>query len=189
MKKSVVLKIILINFFIFGLINFLSIWGIHLENLLALYPLSSKYFNLFQIITHLFTHYDPEHIFFNMLVFFLVGPDVEKYFGDKFLKFYILSGIFSSGLYCIGATSAIIGASGAIFATVGASILITFKNENFKNFISLKFKNLFFILIVLTEIYYAITETNDQIGHWAHIFGVIFGIIYFIKFEYDKPKY
>jgi membrane associated rhomboid family serine protease len=115
-----------------------------------------------------------------MLFFLIAGSEVEEYFGNKFLSFYLLSGIFSSGLYCLGTNSGIIGASGAVFATIAASIFISMKNKNYKKYFSLKFRNLFFIFSILFEFYYALTS-NDNIGHWAHVFGSIFGILYYIS--------
>ena len=109
---------------------------------------------------------------------YIMGPEVEEFLGKKFLSFYLLSGIFSSGLYCLGANGGIIGASGAVFSTITASIFISMKNKSYKKYLSLKFRNLFFIFSILFEFYYALTS-NDNISHWAHIFGVIFGIVYY----------
>ena len=177
-KMNWVKKIILINLAVFGVCHIFTLWGLHLENLFALYPVNTGYFSFYQLVTHLFIHANPEHLFFNMLFFLIAGPEVEEYFGKKFLSFYLLSGIFSSGLYCLGTNAGIIGASGAVFATITASIFISMKNKSYKNYFSLKFRNLFFIFFILFEFYYALTS-NDNIGHWAHIFGVIFGIVYY----------
>ena len=118
------------------------------------------------------------NIYFLICCFFLIaGPEVEEFLGKKFLSFYLLSGIFSSGLYCLG-TNAGIGASGAVFSTITASIFISMKNKSYKKYLSLKFRNLFFIFSILFEFYYALTS-NDNIGHWAHVFGSMFGILYY----------
>jgi membrane associated rhomboid family serine protease len=180
---DVVKKIILINLAVYGICDIFSIFfGLHLENLFALYPVNSDYFSFYQLITHLFIHADPEHLFFNMVFFLISGPDVEKYFGNKFLSFYLLSGVFSSGLYCLGSNTGIIGASGAVFATITASVLISIKNKDYKSINSkwvLKFRSLFFIFFILSEFYTATFYTNDNVGHWAHIFGVFFAIGYY----------
>lgn len=185
---SVVKKIILINLSVFGICSIFSIWGLHLENIFALYSVNSEYFSFYQIITHLFIHANPEHLFFNMLFLLITGPEVENYFGDKFLKFYLLSGILSSGLYCLGVNSGIIGASGAVFSVVTVSLFRTFKDENFKLYWSLKFKFLFFLFMVLSEFYYVINSSDDNIGHWAHVFGVIFGASYYLYNKFAQPE-
>jgi membrane associated rhomboid family serine protease len=181
-------QILLINLIVFGITYILSASGIYLNNALALYPIGTEFFSPYQLITHLFAHADVIHIFSNMLIFILLAPEVEKYFGYKgFWKFYVLSGLFSSGLYCLGTSSPIIGASGAVFSVIAASILLTFKNEKYKSSLSLRFRNLFFISLILFEIKDAFIE-NDNIGHFAHVFGVIFGIIYFLSKKLDHLK-
>lgn len=184
----IVKKIILINIIVYLICEIFSIYGYHLDNLFALYPITSDYFSPFQLITHLFIHGNIEHLFFNMLFFFLTGPEVEELFGKKFLSFYLLSGVFSSGLYCLGANSGLIGASGAVFSVIAVSLITTFKNENFKKFISLKLKFIFYVFLIITELYYSLNPQTDLIGHWAHIFGVVFGIIYYLKFKFAHPE-
>ena len=112
-KMNWVKKIILINLTVFGVCHIFTLWGLHLENLFALYPVNTGYFSFYQLVTHLFIHANPEHLFFNMLFFLIAGSEVEEFLGKKFLSFYLLSGIFSSGLYCLGTNAGIIGASGA----------------------------------------------------------------------------
>ena len=114
-------KILLINFAVFGLSYFLLQYGLYLNNVLALYPIGSDFFFLYQLITHLFTHSTPEHLYSNMLLFLIFSPLVEKKMGKKeFWKFYILTGLFSSGLYCLFSQQAIIGASGCVFGVMAA---------------------------------------------------------------------
>lgn len=174
-------QIILINLAVFGICNLFTFWGLHLDNLFALYSIKSDYFSFYQLITHLFIHANPEHLFFNMLFFLVTGPEVEGFFGNKFLSFYLLSGIFSSGLYCLGVDSTIIGASGSVFSVLTVFTILTIRNEKFKNSIHLKIKAIFYILFILVEFYNAISFSNDNIGHWAHIFGVIFGLIFYTR--------
>lgn len=177
---SWVKKIILINIVVFGVFNLLTLTGLHLENLFALYPIDSDYFSPYQLITHLFVHGNTEHLFFNMLFLLLIGPEVEDFLKTKFIGFYLLSGLFSSGLYFLNSNGAIIGASGAIFSIICFSIFTTIKKENYKKSIYLKLRNIFFISFIISEIYVAINSSIvDNIGHWAHVFGSIFAIIYY----------
>lgn len=180
--KSVNL-IILINIIVFSVCSLFNLYGLHLENLFALYPISSEHFSIYQLVTHLFIHGNVEHLFFNMLFLLICGQEVENYFGLKFFSFYILSGIFSSGLYCLGVGVPIIGASGAVFSVITISILITITDERFKSLLSLKLRVIFFLSLIISELYFATISQVDNIGHWAHIFGVIFAIIYY---QYNK---
>lgn len=184
---TVVNKIILVNIIVFLVCNLFIYYGLHLENLLALYPIDSEFFSPFQLITHLFVHVEWNHLFFNMLFFYVVANEVESIFKNKFLSFYLLSGLFSSGLYFLGTGGPIIGASGAVFATITVSILSTMKLKNFQykfieNF-SLNFRNLFFSFGIIYELYLSLFGETDDVAHWAHIFGVIFGVIYFFNIK------
>ena len=80
-KMNCVKKIILINLLVFGVCHIFTFWGLHLENLFALYPVNTGYFSFYQLVTHLFIHANPEHLFFNMLFFLIDGSEVEEYFG------------------------------------------------------------------------------------------------------------
>ena len=185
---SYVSKILIINIVAFGILNFLSIYGLYFDNILALYPVTSNYFSPYQLITHLFIHGNIEHLFFNMFFLLVFGTEVEKFLGKKFLSFYLFSGIFSSGLYCLGVDGAIIGSSGAVFAVMSASIFISLRSERYKKLVSLKLINIISISLIILEFYYVIVGTNDNIGHWAHIFGSIFAIIYLLINHYDLFK-
>lgn len=176
---KVVNQIILINFIIYSITYFLECNGIFLNNILALFPISSSYFSEYQLITHLFAHANLTHVVSNMFILFAVGDDVEKILGkSKFWRFYILSGLLSSGLYFIGSSHPIIGASGAIFSVVALSIASNWTIDIRRW--SLILKNLFFLSLILLEFFCSIFLPQDDIGHLAHVFGSIFGIIYYL---------
>jgi membrane associated rhomboid family serine protease len=187
-------KIILLNLIVFGICQISSIFGFYFENILALFPIYSSDFSIHQLVTHLFVHADTTHLFFNMLFFLIVGPEVEELFKNKFLSFYLLAGIFSSGLYCLGSNSGIIGASGAVYATISVSIINGFSKINLKEifiqkFVNLiQFRNIFFLTLIIVELYYCFVNSNDHIGHLAHIFGVFFGLIFYWKFKFAHPQ-
>lgn len=178
--------IILINLATFGICNIFTFWGLHLENLFALYPIHSDYFSLYQLVTHLFIHGNPEHLFFNMLFFLFCGNEVEEYLGKKFIYFYLLSGIFSSGLYCLGSESALIGASGAVFSIMTFSVFLMISSNKIKTKWMYKFKTIFLIYFIVSEYYLSTLPTKDNIGHLVHVFGTFFAIIYFFKSKYSN---
>ncbi len=119
-----------------------------------------------------------------MVLLFLVGQDVERILGKKeFWKYFILSGVFSSGLYIFG-SDPIIGASGAVFSVMTASIFINSKDK----LLSTRLRNLFFIFLIFSELVNLFFLTNDDIGHLAHILGVVFGAIYFFTVINKKSE-
>lgn len=61
---------------------------------LAMYFPMSNEFSPYQIVTHFFMHGDTQHLIYNMLGLFFLGPMVEKTLGSSdFLKLYILSAL------------------------------------------------------------------------------------------------
>jgi membrane associated rhomboid family serine protease len=63
MTKSVK-QIIIINFIIFAITYLFSLYGLYLNNILALYPIGSDFFRPYQLLTHLFAHHNIEHVFY-----------------------------------------------------------------------------------------------------------------------------
>lgn len=62
--------------------------------LLALHNPQSDNFRIWQIITHMFMHGGPAHIFFNMFALYSFGSSLEHFWGGtKFLFFYISCGL------------------------------------------------------------------------------------------------
>lgn len=71
-----------------------------LREYLSLYYFSSPKFKIWQLVTHLFMHYDLGHIFSNMFALWMFGSILENFMGSKkFLNYYLLSGIGASILY------------------------------------------------------------------------------------------
>jgi len=65
-----------------------------LHSLFALYNLQDSHFRIWQLITHMFMHATPAHIFFNMFALFSFGSMLEQFWGPKkFLFFYISCGL------------------------------------------------------------------------------------------------
>lgn len=85
-----------------------------------------------QLITSGFSHVEVWHIGFNLLVLYLLGPNVEQIVGRwKFLAIYfiaLLGGSASVMLFShpLGAT---LGASGAIYGLLGAVLMLALKHK------------------------------------------------------------
>ncbi len=174
-------KILLLNFAVFGLSYFLLQYGLYLNNVLALYPISSDFFSVYQLITHLFAHSNLNHLISNMFMLMTFSPLVEAKIGHRnFWIFYILTGLFSSGLYCLFSEQPIIGASGCVFGVLGLFLLINegglINLKSIRSFIK-SMLNIFVILIFLYEVYYSISSIDD-VAHLGHVLGFIFGIFY-----------
>jgi membrane associated rhomboid family serine protease len=65
-----------------------------IEDLFALHYWGSDLFKPHQLITHLFMHGSPEHLFMNMFTLWMFGATLENIWGPKrFLIFYIVCGL------------------------------------------------------------------------------------------------
>src|SRR5688572_23358355 len=101
----------------------------NIGQMMPFYSPATGYFQPFQIITYMFTHFDLGHIFFNMLSLYFMGPIVEMALGAKrFFALYMISGLVGLAAhfvvwylpYIMGQTDlapmfSVLGASGAVF--------------------------------------------------------------------------
>ncbi len=68
------------------------------------------------VVTYMFLHAGMGHLFFNMLMLFFFGPQVEARLGGRnFLILYFASGLGGAALSFIQPSAGVVGASGAIF--------------------------------------------------------------------------
>lgn len=147
--------------------------------------LSQFVYNPLTLITSLFTHFDFWHILMNMLFLYFAGTFFESYFGSKKLvRFYIIGGIvgclFELLAHLIfpalrGHSDVVVGASGSIMAVFAAMAYVS-PNTTVQLFgiipVRLIYLAGFFILTDLFSL-----GSNDQVAHFAHIGGVVYGIL------------
>ena len=85
---------------------------------------------VWQLVTSAFLHTQVWHIGFNMLALWVLGPQLEAALGrTRFLALYLLSALAGSVcVYWLGsATSATLGASGAVFGLMGGLLVLALK--------------------------------------------------------------
>ncbi len=89
----------------------------------------------YRLFTATFLHFGPEHLTANMLALWVFGERAEKALGKfKFALLYLLSGIVGNAvslvISCLSGSSAVsAGASGAVFGVIGALFAIVIKNR------------------------------------------------------------
>ena len=149
----------------------------------------------YRILTYMFLHGGISHLFSNLLVLLFVGSTVEKIMGSaKYLINYICSGIVAAlaSVYynlwrfnhTIGTDKAMVvsvGASGAIFGTVGALFWLVIVNRGRIEGISTRRIALFIVFSIFEGFAMA------GIDNAAHIGGLLFGIISALIL-YDKRR-
>lgn len=96
----VVKNLLIINVLVFAIVHIASWKGFDLVDYLALNHYSSAGFYPYQYVTSMFLHYDPFHLFANMLGLVSFGTSLERYIGPKrMLLLYLISGLAGNLFY------------------------------------------------------------------------------------------
>ena len=118
MLPTVVKNLLIINLIVFLATMVLEKYGyLMITNMLALNPIGSGRFRIWQLVTYMFMHANFEHIFFNMFALWMFGYVIENYWGSRrFLFYYLVCGV-GAGLcnLLVPGWSITVGASGAVY--------------------------------------------------------------------------
>jgi membrane associated rhomboid family serine protease len=155
-----------------------------LKGVLALWPINDSHFRPYQIFTHMFTHADLGHIFFNMFNLWMFGRILENVWGPKrFLTFYLICGIAAAAAhlavqYYTGGFSFAIGASGAVMGVmVGFAVLFP-NTELMFIFLPVPIRAKWIVAAMCAfDLFGGLGYTGDNIAHWAHLGGAAAGFI------------
>ncbi|HET9747175.1 MAG TPA: rhomboid family intramembrane serine protease [Chitinophagaceae bacterium] len=166
-------KVYFDNYEEYGLLGVLGLWPIGHEN-----------FRPYQIFTHMFTHADIGHIFFNMFNLWMFGRILENVWGaKKFLLFYLICGIGAAAAhlavqYLTGGYTPAVGASGAVMGVmVGFAYLFPNTELMFIFFpIPIKAKWVVLLMIAL-DLFGGFGRISSGIAHWAHLGGAATGFV------------
>ncbi|NFV13869.1 rhomboid family intramembrane serine protease [Clostridium sporogenes] len=177
-EKATITKIIIgINIFMYLITAFLSknILSSNIRVLVFLGAKANSFINngeYYRLITSMFLHGGLIHLALNMYALNSIGPLIENYFGKvKYLIIYFISGILSSYFSYLFSPSVSIGASGAIFGVLGATLIIAYKNRKRggKEFLN----NIISVIVVNLILGFSIPNVDN----FGHIGGLIGGII------------
>lgn len=127
----------------------------------------------YRLLTSMFLHSGLLHLFFNMYALYIIGPQVESFFGKtKYLIIYLLSGISGSLLsVSFNVNTVSVGASGAIFGLFGALLYFGY---NYRGYLGNVIKSQILPVVIINLIFGFISTGVDVAGH---IGGLIGGII------------
>ncbi|MEM6764319.1 MAG: rhomboid family intramembrane serine protease [Bacteroidota bacterium] len=144
-------------------------------------------FQPIQLVSWAFNHGDFWHIFFNMFIFFLIGPAVEHILGtERFLKFYFFCAIFGGLLIALldPANNPVLGASGAIYGVMVAFALF-FPREKFYFYFLIPIEARWFVtgigvfsLIMVVRNLLGLGG-GDNISHFGHLAGMVAAFVFF----------
>jgi rhomboid protease GluP len=133
---------------------------------------TGEYWRLF---TANFLHIGLMHIAFNLYALYIVGTEVEMFYGPwRFLVIYLLSalsGAIASYAFTYGLSA---GASTAVFGLVGTLVAFFTRNRAvFGEMSRTRLTNL--IVVIAINIFYGLSA--GTIDNWGHIGGFVGGLV------------
>lgn len=127
----------------------------------------------YRLFTSMFLHGSILHILFNMYALYVLGPQIESFFGKwKFLFIYIISGLCGSVLSLTFNVNVIsIGASGAIFGLLGSMLYFGY---HYRTYLGNVVRSQIVPIIVFNLVLGFVLSGVDNFGH---IGGLIGGVL------------
>lgn len=179
-KEPVTAGLILLNILVFLAVEFTgsSQNTMHMLDCGAAYtPMIVQGGEYYRLFTCMFLHFGIEHLLNNMLVLFVLGSRLERVIGKiKFLLIYLLGGVLGNiiSLYLElhaqnFAVSA--GASGAVFAVMGAMIYIVIRNKGRLGDLSMRQ----ILIMAAFSLYFGFVSTG--VDNTAHVAGMVSGFL------------
>jgi membrane associated rhomboid family serine protease len=152
-------------------------------------------FEPWQLVTYSFLHGGIMHLALNMLALYMFGSDIERLFGQRrYLTYYFVSVIAAAITQLVVAN-----ATGSHYPTVGASggvfgLLLAYGIYFPRRMIMLLFPPipmpawLFVIVYAGIELYLGVTGTQAGVAHFAHLGGMLGGILMLRYWRRRPPR-
>lgn len=134
----------------------------------------NSYIEVYRLITSAFLHAGLLHLIFNMYALYIIGPQLESFFGrTKYLIIYLVSAIMGNllSLLFLSDTYVSVGASGAIFGLFGSLLYFGY---HYRVYLSGVIKSQI-IPLILVNLF--IGFVGSGINNFAHIGGLIGGVL------------
>ncbi len=133
------------------------------------------------LVTYLFLHGSPGHLFFNMLFLFFFAPELERRVGSKtFLTIYLLSGIVAGTGHLLTSENPVVGASGALFGVFACLAIIAPHIKAYIYFIPMKIT---YAVILFAAMDILLIGADDMVARTAHLSGLFVGIVYGMRLK------
>ena len=209
----VVKNLLIINGILFLADVVMARFGIDLSNILGLHFFMASDFHAYQLFTYMFMHGNFSHLFFNMFALWMFGATLENIWGTKrFLLYYILCGL-GAGLVQEGVQHieyvvklsqyqsvnmgggqiipmaqylnymTTVGASGAIYGLLLAFGMM-FPNSMIYLYFIMPIKAKWFVIgYAVIELLTGVFSTGDHVAHFAHLGGMLVGLIILLSWK------
>lgn len=187
-------KKVIITYVLIGILVLIYLFGLFtrnsdsLINMFAVYgPYIRRYHEYYRLITGTFLHADIFHLLSNCYALYIIGSQVESFYGkNKFLLIYFFSAITGSLLSITLSNNASIGASGAIFGLMGA---ILYFGYYYRVYIGATWKQSILPVIALNLIIGFVIPGIDYFGHIGGLIGgVLISMAVGLKYKHKKVE-
>ena len=141
----------------------------------------------YRIFTSMFLHFGPQHLGNNMLVLFVLGSRLERVIGKlRFIVIYLAGGMTGSVLSLVwdlrqGEYAVSAGASGAVFAVMGAMIYVVIRNKGRLEDLSVRQ----ILVMAVFSLYFGFASSG--VDNAAHTGGLAAGFLLAV-FCYHRRK-
>ena len=145
----------------------------------------------YRMLSYGLVHSGWGHLFFNMLTLYFFGSVVEQYFNLAFgntlgIILYIFLYVSAIAVSTVGdlvkykdsSGYNAVGASGAVSAVLFASILFEPKMGIYIYLIPIPVPGYIFAPLYLLYCWYMARRNMDNIGHTAHFWGAVYGLVF-----------
>ena len=190
-KEPATMALILINVLVFIAVEFTGTsqdaWHV-LEYGAAYTPYIIQNGEVYRLFTSMFLHFGIEHLVNNMLVLFVLGSRLERVIGKiRFLLIYLLGGIAGNVVSLLlelktQEFSVSAGASGAVFAVMGAMIYIVIRNKGWLGDLSMRR----ILVMAAFSLYFGFASTG--VDNTAHVGGMVSGFFLAVIFYHPGRK-
>jgi len=172
-KPIITYGLIFINIIIFLIMILFNQSNLFI-NMFATYgPYIVGYKQIYRLITGAFLHGNIFHLLFNCYALYVIGSQIESFFGKiKYLVIYFFSILTASLLSITLNNAASIGASGAVFGLMGALLCFGYY---YRAYIGTVVRSQIIPIIILNLMIGFIF--GSHIDNFAHIGGLIGGIL------------
>ena len=146
------------------------------------------YLNQFyRLITSSFIHIGILHLLVNMYSLYIIGSQIETFFGKiKYLIIYLGSAVFASLLSICFHSGISAGASGAIFGLLGA---IVYFGYHYRLYLGNVVRTQIIPIIILNLLLGFLTPGIDNAGHIGGlIVGIFISMICGLKYKENKKE-
>ena len=190
-KEPVTVALILINVLVFIAVELTgtsqNAWHV-LDYGAAYTPYIVQNGEVYRLFTSMFMHFGIEHLVNNMLVLFVLGSRLEQVIGKlRFLFIYLAGGIAGNIFSLILELrnqdfSVSAGASGAVFAVMGAMIYVVIRNKGWLGDLSMRQ----ILVMAAFSLYFGFTSSG--VDNAAHIGGMIAGFVLAVLIWHPRKK-